>query len=126
MAAKIRTQNSKPLIFLFFLISLSILLSSPSAAAARLLNRDFSLAATEPVLNLALPTDKVGFDVSSVKDSKNGRLPCEVMDSNRNSNVNKIPVRLIGRYAPSTFLSRLPKGSVPGSGPSKGTNDVNN
>ncbi|GFZ15095.1 hypothetical protein Acr_24g0012850 [Actinidia rufa] len=35
------------------------------------------------------------------------------------------PKRLRSRYGP-LFLSMLPKGSVPPSGPSKGTNNMNN
>ncbi|KAJ9160455.1 hypothetical protein P3X46_025855 [Hevea brasiliensis] len=122
MAKQCKTHSLKPLVFFFLLISLSIF-SSSSSARARLLHEHHSLsqnlAASEPALNLALPSDKLIDSSPSEKDSEHV-IPCE-MDS---SNV-KVEARLAGKYGPR-ILNMLLKGPVSYSGPSKGTNDVNN
>lgn len=125
MAKSYKTHSLKPF---FLLISLSIL----SSSSARLLHDSFpqNLAASEPDFNLALPSDNV-IDASpenpSEKDeSRHVNVPCE-MESNKNKDKNsdvKVGARLAGKYGP-TLLNMLPKGSVPNSGPSKGSNDIN-
>ncbi|KDP21666.1 hypothetical protein JCGZ_03337 [Jatropha curcas] len=115
---------AKPAVFFFLVISLFFFLSSSSA---RLLN-DFipqSLAATEPALNLVLPSEKIIHANPPEKDSNQNVLPCD-MESNKNFDV-KIGTRLAGKYyGRSTIFNMLPKGTVPFSGPSKGTNEIKN
>ncbi|KAI8564354.1 hypothetical protein RHMOL_Rhmol03G0174400 [Rhododendron molle] len=75
--------------------------------------------------NLSLPGEHRGGP--SEKDSPQQVLPCE-MESDQNSGrefASAARTRLGGRYG-LLFLSMLPKGSIPPSGPSKGTNDENN
>ncbi|KAJ1384721.1 hypothetical protein SESBI_42283 [Sesbania bispinosa] len=90
---------------------------SPSSAA-RPFNIHFNLPSTEPTLNLALPTDRV-------EQPAGGHVsPCDHMRV-----AGKLPspgMRLGGgKYGPM-ILNMLPKGKVPPSGPSKGTNNLNN
>ncbi|KAF2305762.1 hypothetical protein GH714_008107 [Hevea brasiliensis] len=88
-------------------------------------------AAAEPALNLALPSDKVNYASPlnpSDKDNMKHVLPCE-MDSNnnkkkKNSDV-KVGARFAWKYGP-TILNMLPKGQTGNSGPSKGSNDIEN
>ncbi|WCJ20060.1 hypothetical protein M5689_002321 [Euphorbia peplus] len=55
-------------------------------------------------------------------------VPChgQRLGDNSGEEVEKIPVRLAGKYGASTILSMLPKGQSASSGPSRGTNDVKN
>ncbi|OMO89995.1 hypothetical protein COLO4_19449 [Corchorus olitorius] len=112
---------------LFFLI----IFTTTSLSSARLLN-DFvshGLAATEPTLNLALPLVDVNDEPVTTEEQQEHKpavLPCDHMVPIKNSHVVlRRPPRLAGKYGPM-ILSMLPKGPVPSSGPSKGTNDVKN
>ncbi|KAJ0100958.1 hypothetical protein Patl1_06733 [Pistacia atlantica] len=110
---------AKPiLIFLFF-----ILLSHSSLSSARPLH-DFMLqnidsgepAAAAAAYSIALPSDKVNSSEEE-DDANNGE--------NSEKEISVSTPRISGKYQP-LVLNILPKGTVPPSGPSKGTNDVNN
>ncbi|XWS65605.1 hypothetical protein CRYUN_Cryun05aG0128000 [Craigia yunnanensis] len=125
MATYRKTHRLAAVVFLF-------VFTSSSLSSARLLNGFLShdLTATEPTLNLALPVvdDDNNNDVfdKSENDPKPRVLPCDHMVLIKNSHVGimRSPTqRLTGKYGPM-ILSMLPKGPVPSSGPSKGTNDV--
>ncbi|XVE86037.1 hypothetical protein DITRI_Ditri18aG0004200 [Diplodiscus trichospermus] len=111
------------LLFLFIFTSNSLL------SSARLLN-DFlshAAAATDPTTNvLALPLHD---DKSQQHPSQPQVLPCDHMVPIKNSHVGSLirspTPRLAGKYGPM-ILGMLPKGGVPSSGPSKGTNDIRN
>ncbi|KAL6980821.1 hypothetical protein U1Q18_022460 [Sarracenia purpurea var. burkii] len=120
MAAKPNMLHNllPPTILIIFLIIVSQ--SSSSARPVNGFYPDSSLPATEPrPLNLALLGEHGGAlsATTSEKDysSDHRALPCDQMGSKT----------LGGRYGP-LFLSMLPKGSVTPSGPSKGTDNVNN
>ncbi|XP_022764426.1 uncharacterized protein LOC111309689 [Durio zibethinus] len=121
MATSQKTQKMNITAVVFFLF----IFTSNSFSSARLLNGFLSngLAATEPTLNLELPVED--FDKSG-QDPKPQVLPCDHMVPIRSSHVGLVrSPRLAGKYGPM-ILSMLPKGPVPSSGPSKGTNDVRN
>ncbi|KAH1064700.1 hypothetical protein J1N35_029687 [Gossypium stocksii] len=108
MAASNKTHNSHLISSVFFFF---ILLSNSSLSSARL------LSATQPTLNLALPSDK-----------PHQALPCDHMVPFKNFHVGVMrrspSQKPAGKYGPS-FLTMLPKGGhVPSSGPSKGSNDI--
>ncbi|XVF00372.1 hypothetical protein REPUB_Repub03eG0279900 [Reevesia pubescens] len=110
------------------LIFLFIFTSNSLYSSARLLN-DFvsnGLPATEPTLNqLALPVDD-DFDKSEQDPKPQQVLPCDHKVPIKNSHVGILrSPRLAGKNGP-LILSMLPKGHVPSSGPSKGTNDIKN
>ncbi|KAJ0047212.1 hypothetical protein Pint_06639 [Pistacia integerrima] len=126
---------AKPiLIFLFF-----ILLSHSSLSSARPLH-DFMLqnidsgepAAAAAAFSIALPSDKVNSseeenDANNGEVSKvpsHGKAP-ETNMKNSEKGISVSTPRISGKYQP-LVLNILPKGTVPPSGPSKGTNDVNN
>ena len=123
-------QLTAALVFFFFVI----FAASSVSNSARLPNVFLShgLAATEPTLNLALPLDDGGFLVldkpatatSEEQDvSKPLVLPCDHMVRIKNTHVGlRRPPRLAGKYGPMV-LNMLPKGPVPSSGPSGGTNE---
>ncbi|XWS74489.1 hypothetical protein CRYUN_Cryun01aG0002500 [Craigia yunnanensis] len=126
MATSHKTHHFITPVVLFLFI-----FTSNSLSSARLLNNFLShgLAATEPTLNLALPLDDVNdvFDKSE-QDPKPQVRPCDYMVPIKNTHMGilRSPTpRLAGKYGPM-ILSMLPKGPVPSSGPSKGTNDVKN
>ncbi|KAF7830873.1 hypothetical protein G2W53_013206 [Senna tora] len=89
---------------LFAWVLLVVLLLTPSFSSARLLNDDFNTV-------LVLP----------------GRvLPCH-HHAEAAGRIGASPAKRVvaGKYGP-LVLNMLPKGTVPPSGPSKGTNNVNN
>ncbi|KAG5223430.1 hypothetical protein IMY05_C0964000200 [Salix suchowensis] len=113
-------KNLKPILLLLIVISVS----APSSA--RPLSADLlqSLTATEPALNLALPMenmDDVFVNPAVEKDSEHV-LPCHT-EIGEGSDIGS--ARLAGKFGPM-ILNLLPKGTVPPSGPSKGTNSLNN
>ncbi|GAV62487.1 hypothetical protein CFOL_v3_06010 [Cephalotus follicularis] len=106
------------LLFFFLLIS-----SLSSLSAARLLKDHFhpqNLAAMEPKLNLALPSKKV--TESSVYNN-HVSSNCH-METTQKSHMG---IRATPNFAAASMIfNLLPKGTVPSSGPSKGTNNLNN
>lgn len=98
--------------FASLLLLLLLLMTSSSFTSARLLN-DFKVTPAEPTVNdLALPT-------------AGAVLPCH-MDHVAAAGKGTPAKRLAGKYGP-LVLNMLPKGGhIPPSGPSKGTNNVNN
>ncbi|KAJ6757765.1 hypothetical protein OIU74_026939 [Salix koriyanagi] len=113
-------KNLKPILLLFIVISVS----APSSARPLSANLLQSLTATEPALNLALPMenmDDVFVNPAMEKDSEHV-LPCHT-EIGEGSDIGS--ARLAGKFGPM-ILNLLPKGTVPPSGPSKGTNSLNN
>nr|KYP39433.1 hypothetical protein KK1_039268 [Cajanus cajan] len=100
------------------LLLLFLLLTTTSSSLARPFNTNYlGLAATEPTLNLALPSDRV------VAPPEEDHPPPHVSPCGHLRVAGK---KLGGaKYGP-LVLNMLPKGPVPPSGPSKGTNDFNN
>lgn len=99
------------------IVLVTILLSSASLSAARVLNDDVSqrsFSITKPISNLALPSEKVG-------------VACE-METNeiKPQGIGFQELRLGRRVKPLLLLNVLPKGTVPFSGPSRKINTVNN
>ncbi|TKY73934.1 hypothetical protein E2542_SST02693 [Spatholobus suberectus] len=96
-----------------------------TSSSARPLNDYFSHAATEPTLNLSLPSDRVVVVVPPEEEVPAGH----VSTCGHGRVAGKLPLpgtRLAGgKYGP-LILNMLPKGPVPPSGPSKGTNSINN
>ncbi|EXB96521.1 hypothetical protein L484_011231 [Morus notabilis] len=109
------------IIIFSFLILLTLLLHISSSSAARLLitNHD---AATERLLNLALPRNAGG---RNQEDAAGHVLPCNTGMANRRAGM-EFQVLWLCAKPGQLLLSMLPKGFVPPSGPSRRTNDNNN
>ncbi|KAG5148394.1 hypothetical protein JHK82_015275 [Glycine max] len=103
------------------LLLVFLFLTSSSARPLNDENNYFSLAATEPSLNLALPSDRVVVPEEPAPRHVSG------CGHTRVAGMLALPgTRLAGgKYGPM-ILNMLPKGPVPPSGPSKGTNNLNN
>ncbi|KAG8644831.1 hypothetical protein MANES_10G000157v8 [Manihot esculenta] len=95
----------------------------PDRYTSRLLHEHDSLpqnlASSEPTLNFLLLNNQV-IDSSN----SNHILPCEIDSSNMSSTMTDRE-RVAEKYG-LKILHVLAKGPVPYSGPSKGTNDINN
>ncbi|KAJ8771055.1 hypothetical protein K2173_023380 [Erythroxylum novogranatense] len=108
----------KPVLFPF-LVMISLLFSYSSARVLLLHNHLLHNSAS---LNLALPSDIV-LEASEnpweLKDSGNHVSPSDMEPEKMSGS------RISGKYGPM-FLSMLPKGTIPPSGPSGGTNSLNN
>jgi len=105
------------------MLLLFLLLTSSTSSSARPFSHNyFSLVATHPTVNLALPSDRV---VRVVLPETPGRVSaCAHM---RAAGKQPFPVtRLAGGKHVPLVLNMLPKGPVPPSGPSKGINNLNN
>lgn len=111
-------------------VLLAFVLLMITSSASRPLN-DFSsnLAATEPTFNLALPTDGVVMpEEEKIKEepAAAGHVssPCDhhMMRLAGSSTSGGRKYKGTG----ALILNMLPKGKIPPSGPSKGTNDLNN
>lgn len=97
----------------------------PSSSSARLLNVPQNLAANEQALYLVLPGDNAVVVAYPLEKDSERVLPCEMDESSKPKAPFPAAPRLAGKYGP-LLLTRLPKGPMPKSGPSKGTNSVHN
>ncbi|KAM1020360.1 hypothetical protein ACFX13_042337 [Malus domestica] len=99
---------AKLLLLLLLVVFASVLTSS---ASARLLNGHLTLLLENPS-----------------ESQKQQVLPCHTNDSNIQASAAETPrfgAAAAAKYGP-LILNLLPKGTKPPSGPSKGTNDLNN
>lgn len=99
---------AKMVLLLFLVVLASVLTSS---ASARLLNDHLTLLPESPPQSL-----------------KQQVLPCHTDDNNIQASAAETPrfgAAAAAKYGP-LLLNLLPKGTNPPSGPSKGTNDLNN
>ncbi|KAB1217592.1 hypothetical protein CJ030_MR3G002739 [Morella rubra] len=117
--------NTKPVVLHLTptLLFIFLIISFPSSSSARLFGLPLNLEAEEPTLHLALPGDNVAGPYPWEKDSPRV-LPCDMEPRNSKVGFPSAP-KHAGKYGPMIF-SMLPKGNVPKSEPSPGTNDINN
>lgn len=119
--SQLKPRNLAPVLLLACLI-----IFFPSSSSARRLNVPQNPAADQPALYLVLPADGavvVAFPLE--KDGSQAVFPCEMEESGKPKPAFPASPRLAGKYGPMV-LTMLPKGQLPSSGPSKGTNSVHN
>ncbi|KAJ8763998.1 hypothetical protein K2173_004870 [Erythroxylum novogranatense] len=115
----LQSHNLKPTLFAFLVVSLLFSSSSARVLQGHLLQS----SATQPSLNLELPGENVEDMSVELKDSEKHTSACDMEFTEKPAS--KIPSGISRRYGPM-ILNMLPKGAIPSSGPSKGTNSINN